>query len=67
MSCSGAGSCGADEVHCTEEDFRAMHETIDEIDRWMADMRRYLYRNVACEAQKLSGLEKHMPDVRGWT
>jgi len=35
-------------------------------DRLLAEGRRYLYRNVACEARKLSGLEKHIPDVRGW-
>jgi hypothetical protein len=33
----------------------------------LAEMRRYLYRNVACEARKLIDLVKHMPDVRGWT
>jgi hypothetical protein len=30
-------------------------------------MRRYLYRNVAAEYRKTSDLDRHMPDVRGWT
>ena len=30
------------------------------------EMRRYLYRNVACEARKLSDIARHIPDVRGW-
>jgi len=29
-------------------------------------MRRYLYRNVACEARKASDIAKHLPDVPGW-
>jgi hypothetical protein len=35
-------------------------------DHLRAEGHRYLFRNVACEARKLSGLEKHMPDIRGW-
>ena len=31
------------------------------------EMRRYLYRNVACEARKLSDIARHMPDVPGWS
>ena len=37
------------------------------LDRLKSEGRRYLYRNVACEARKTSALEKHVPDVRGWT
>ena len=36
------------------------------VSRYMADMRRYLYRNVACEARKISDIARHMPDVPGW-
>jgi hypothetical protein len=32
----------------------------------MADMRRFLFRNVACEARKLSDIARHMPDLPGW-
>ena len=41
--------------------------TIDEIDRNIAEMRRYLYRNVACEHRKSSDAARHMPDIPGWT
>lgn len=57
---------GADEVHCTEEDFRVMNETIAQIDRNIDEWRRYLYRNVACEARKISDIARHMPDLSGW-
>jgi hypothetical protein len=33
----------------------------------LAEMRRYLYRNVAAEYRKITDLRRHMPDVRGWT
>jgi len=51
----GDGNCPLVPLGCTNRD------------HLRAEGRRYLYRNVACEARKLSGLEKHMPDVRGWT
>jgi len=35
-------------------------------DRPLEEMRRYLFRNVACEARKLSDIARHMPDVPGW-
>jgi len=36
-------------------------------DRKIAEeMRRYLYRNVACEARKISDIARHMPDLPGW-
>ncbi|MCK9591435.1 MAG: hypothetical protein M0Q91_05430 [Methanoregula sp.] len=31
------------------------------------EMRRYLYRNVACEARKISDIQRHMPQVPGWS
>lgn len=64
--CGGGGSCGADEVQCTEEDFRVMNETIRKTGAWHADLRRLLYRNVACEHRKVSDIVRHMPDVPGW-
>jgi len=35
-------------------------------DLFREEMRRYLFRNVACEAKKLSDQKKHMPDIPGW-
>jgi hypothetical protein len=66
MMCGSGGSCGSDEVHCTDEDFREMHETIAKIDCNIAEWRRYLYRNVACEARKTSDLYRHIPNLPGW-
>ena len=37
------------------------------ISRYMADMRRYLYRNVACEARKTSDIVKHVPNLPRWS
>lgn len=37
------------------------------VGKLIAEMRRYLYRNVAAEYRKTSDLDRHMPDVRGWT
>jgi hypothetical protein len=31
------------------------------------DMRRYLYRNVACEARKASDIARHLPNIPGWS
>ena len=36
------------------------------VSRYVADMRRYLYRNVACEARKTSDIARHVPDLPRW-
>jgi hypothetical protein len=33
----------------------------------MDDLRRYLYRNVACEHRKSSDIAWQMPDLPGWS
>jgi len=60
-----AGS--ADEVKVSDQDLRIINETIRETDCHLADLRRYLYRNVACEARKLSDIARHMPQIPGWS
>lgn len=65
--CSGS-CCGLDEtVNLSDEDFRRIHETIRATDFWLADMRRYLYRNVACEFRKSLKDFSKMLDVPGWS
>ena len=67
--CTQGGSCGSTtQADYSLEALEQMDQTIMEIDRWMADMRRYLFRNVACEARKSDDLEKHRLFIlRGWT
>ena len=64
--CGSGASCGADEVHCTARDFQVMHETIRETDCRLADLRRFLFRNVACEHRKTSDIARHVPNIPGW-
>jgi hypothetical protein len=48
------GPCPLEPIGCTNRDYLRTEGS------------RYLYRNVAAEARKRSGLEKHLPQVRGW-
>jgi len=42
------------------------HTCSECVARYMADMRRYLYRNVACEYRKGFADFSKMPDLPGW-
>ncbi len=59
--------CGADEVHLSDEDLCRINETIREIDCRFEELRRFLYRNVACEARKSSDIARHIPQIPGWS